>query len=356
MRKIIVVILLLLAVALIILSFSELQTIVDTLQHSNWWFLLAALLVEIIWMYNSATTYSVMFRLVGIKERSHRLVLVATAANFVNVLAPSVGLGGMAVFMDDARRRNHSAGRVMVVGMLYILFDYIAFLCVLALGFIVLIRRNNLNVGEVTAAAILLLIAAVVGFLLYLGYKSADELGKALGWLARLVNRILRPFIRRDYLQLERAQTFAREVSEGIDLLRGRQRELLWPFLFSLNNFALLICVLALTFLALGTPFTIGTLVGGFSIGYLFLIVSPTPSGLGVVEGAMTVALNTLRVPLGAAALITLTYRAVTFWFPLAVGAVAFRMLQKEPKGQVAAENETEELMDGSTEKQIPDD
>jgi len=36
-------------------------------------------------------------------------------------------------------------GRVTVVGVLYILFDYLAFFCVLTLGFIVLIRRNNLN-------------------------------------------------------------------------------------------------------------------------------------------------------------------------------------------------------------------
>jgi glycosyltransferase 2 family protein len=332
MRKIIVVIVLILAAALIIISLSELQNIVDTLRHSNWRFLVAALLVELIWMYNSATTYSVMFRLVGIKEKSSHLVLVATAANFVNVIAPSVGVGGMAVFLDDANRRNHSSGRVMVVGVLYILFDYLAFLCVLTLGLIVLIRRNDLNGGELTASAILLLIAAGMAFLLFLGYKSEDALDKALMWLARLVNRILRPFIHRDYLQVGRARSFAREIAEGINLLRDKKRELLWPFLFSLNNFALLLCVLAFTFLALGTPFSVGTLVGGFSIAYLFLIVSPTPSGLGVVEGAMAVALNTLRVPLGAAALITLTYRAITFWFPLAVGAVAFRILQREPK------------------------
>jgi uncharacterized protein (TIRG00374 family) len=90
--------------------------------------------------------------------------------------------------------------------------------------------------------------------------------------------------------------------------------------------------VLAFTFLAFETPFTVGTLVGGFSIGYLFLIVSPTPAGLGVVEGVLTVILNTLRVKWEAAALITLTYRAITFWFPLVVGAVAFRFLNRTQK------------------------
>jgi uncharacterized protein (TIRG00374 family) len=68
----------------------------------------------------------------------------------------------------------------------------------------------------------------------------------------------------------------------------------------------------------------------------LFLIVSPTPSGLGVVEGAMAVALNTLRVNLGAAVLITMAYRGLTFWFPLGVGGVAFRILQGKPKEKPA--------------------
>jgi uncharacterized protein (TIRG00374 family) len=243
----------------------------------------------------------------------------------------------MAVFLDDATRQNHPTGRVTVVGVLYILFDYLAFFCVLALGFLVLIRRNNLNAGELTAAAILLAIAAGVAFLLYLGYKSAERLGSALAWLARLVNRIMRPFIHRNYIQEKRARSFALEMAEGIAMLRGKRKELLWPFLFALNNFVLLIGVLACTFLAWGTPFSVGTLVGGFAISYLFLIVSPTPSGLGVVEGVMTIALNTLRVEWAAAALITLTYRFMTLWFPLAVGAIAFRILGGKPKPVPAA-------------------
>jgi uncharacterized protein (TIRG00374 family) len=327
MRKFIITLVLFVAIVVVILQFSELKNIVATLQHSNYRFLIAALIIEVIWMFNSATDYSSLYRVVGLKEKNYHLVLVATAANFVNVIAPSVGIGGMAVFLDDAKRRNHSIGKVTVVGVLYILFDYLAFFCVLALGFLVLIRRNNLNAGEITAAVILLAIAIAVAFLLYLGYKSADQLGRALAWLARLINKLLKPLLHRDYLQEERAHYFAHEAAEGIYMLRGKRKQLLWPLLYALNNFALLICVLAFTFLALGTPFSVGTLVGGFAIAYLSLIVSPTPSGLGVVEGAMTIALNTLRVEWAAAVLITLTYRLITFWFPLAVGAVAFRLL-----------------------------
>jgi hypothetical protein len=332
MRKIIVALVLFIAIAFVIIRFSELKSILETIKNSDLRFLIAALVIEVIWIFNSATTYRVLYRLVELKEESYRLALVATAATFVNVIAPSVGIGGMAVFLDDAKRHNYSSGRVTVVGVLYLMFDYLAFMCILACGWVVLIRRNNLNAGEITASLLLLVLTLTFTGLLFIGYRSATQLGHVLAWMARRINRILRPIIHRDYLQEERAHGFARDIGEGFTIIRGKRKELIWPFLFALNNFVLLICVLMFIFLAFETPFTVGTLVGGFSIGYLFLIVSPTPAGLGVVEGMLTVALNTLRVKWAAAALITLTYRAVTFWFPLLVGAIAFRVLNSKPK------------------------
>jgi len=337
MRKIVLVIVLLLGIALILISLSDLKNISDTLKHSNWRFMAVALFFECLWLYNIAVTYGVLYRMVGLREDMKRLFMVASAASFVNVIAPTGGIGGMAIFLDDAKRRNHSSGRVTVVGALFVLFDYVAFLCVLALGWMVLIRRHNLNAGEISASLVLLGLAIAFSVFIFLGYRSATALGNALAWMARLVNRIVRPFIHREYLSAGRAYEFAAEMAEGLSTLQGKKKKLIWPFLFALNSKALLICVLAFTFLAFGTPFTVGTLVGGFSIGYLFLIVSPTPSGLGVVEGAMTVALNTLRVNLGAAVLITFAYRALTFWFPLVVGGVEFRLLQGKPKNQPPA-------------------
>jgi uncharacterized membrane protein YbhN (UPF0104 family) len=41
----------------------------------------------------------------------------------------------------------------------------------------------------------------------------------------------------------------------------------------------------------------------------------------------MALALRTLRVEFSQAVIITLAYRGITFWLPLAVGALAFRAL-----------------------------
>jgi len=43
-------------------------------------------------------------------------------------------------------------------------------------------------------------------------------------------------------------------------------------------------------------PFSAGAIIAKFSLAYLFLIVSPTPSGIGIVEGLMPLALTSLNV------------------------------------------------------------
>lgn len=327
MRKFIVAIVLLLAVVFIFLRFSELQNIAETLKNSNWVFLSIALFFECVWLYNMATTFGALYRLVDLKEGKLQLFLMTATANFVNVVTTTAGIGGMAIFLDSARRRNLSTGRVMVVGALYVLYEFAALMCLVSLGIVVLIRRNSLQTSELVAAGILLALLINMVVLLYLGYRSAEKLGRVLAWLARLVNRLVRPFIHREYLKEENAHLFAQEIAEGIVLLRGKRRDLVWPFLFSLNNKALLVCVMAFTFLTVGMPFTVGSVVGGVSIASLFMIVSPTPSGVGIVEGILPFALSMLRVPWGNAVLITLIYRAVTFWFPLLVGVITFRFL-----------------------------
>jgi glycosyltransferase 2 family protein len=93
-------------------------------------------------------------------------------------------------------------------------------------------------------------------------------------------------------------------------------------------NKGLLILILTLTFLAFDRPFNPAAIIAAFSIAYLFLIVSPTPSGLGIVEGVMTVALSSLDVPLESAAVITLAYRGITFWVPLLVGMLTLRSIR----------------------------
>jgi glycosyltransferase 2 family protein len=191
----------------------------------------------------------------------------------------------------------------------------------------VLVRRNDLDASEISASLILLTIAIAYAFILYLGYRSEEKLGNLLGRTARGVNRVVQVFRRKEYLSEARAHEFAHEIAEGFSGLTERKSSLVRPVLWGILDKSLLMCILMLSFLSFEVPFSAGTIIAGFSLAYLFLIVSPTPSGIGIVEGLMPIALTSLNVSWSHAVLITLTYRTVTFWVPFGIGAWAFRSL-----------------------------
>jgi glycosyltransferase 2 family protein len=333
MRKIIGLAALLLGVLFFLSRFAELQEVLNVIRRGSLIFIGLALLVEAVWILNLSAFYQSIFRVLGMNARRWHLIKLVTAANFLTVVAPSGGLSGIAIFIADAKRNGRSTARVTVAGALYVWFEYIGTLAVVTLGLGVLAQRNNLHWPEIAASLLLLAGAVGMSLLLYLGMKSAKALGKTLAWLARAVNYVLRPLLRRNYLQEERAHSFASEVAEGISALRGKPHWALKPLLFALMNKGILLVVLFLCFQAFNVDVTASTVVAGLAIAHLFLIISPTPAGIGIVEGILAVALSTMGVPRHDAAVVTLAYRGFSFWLPLLVGMIAFRMLtQAKPE------------------------
>jgi hypothetical protein len=326
MRKFITAIILAFGVIFTLTHFSDFNGIVELWQQGKKGFILLALVVEAGWLLNLAAFFRAIYRALGIKKHLKDLLILVSASYFVGTVTPTGGMGAMVLYIDDAKRSGHPPGRATAAGTLYTLFDYAAFFCFLALGLVALWRRDTLTAAEISASIIMVLVACVLAVILYLAMRSSERLGKLLAWATRLINAVLRPFIKRSYLSEERAYTFTAELSEGLTEIRKEPRSLLLPFLLALNNKALMLTNMFLVFKAFNVPVSAGTLFAGFSVAYLFLIVSPTPSGLGFVEFILPLTLSSMFVPIHAATIITLGYRFVTFWTPLLVGMIAFRI------------------------------
>jgi uncharacterized protein (TIRG00374 family) len=329
MRKFIIPIVLLLGFIFIVARRSELRSIAETLQQGIWWFLGLALIIQFLWTLNCGASFRAIYRGMGIEERLGTLSLIVSAANFVNVVAPSGGVSGMAIFVSEARRRNYSSARAAAAAVLYLLFDYLGLIAILIVGLVVMIRRNDLSIVVILASAALVGLAMLFTYLINLGMQSAVSFGNALAKIARIVNRIMRPFIHREYQSEAKAHEFAHDAAEGLILMRSQPRSILLPVLFAITNKTAQILILTLVFLAFRVPISIGTIIACFSIGTLFVIISPTPAGIGVVEGALTLALTSMYISLGDAAVITLSYRGITFWIPMLVGMISLRALEK---------------------------
>jgi glycosyltransferase 2 family protein len=330
MKKLFFLALCFVSAAIVVISFAELENIGEVLARGNWAWLTLALGVQLMWLVSEGLTLKWLYGIFGLKDSLRRLTFIVASTYFLNIVAPAAGISGIAMLVQQGRKRGHPGAKLTVIGALYLFLDYAAFLLMLALGLIVLFRRDDLGAGEIGASLIMLGVASGLGMVLYLGAKSEKLLGDFLSVMARWVNRILHPFIKRAFLNEGRARTFAAEMSEGLATIKGKPGLLLAPFLLSIVTKALLALVLMLVFLAFAIPFSSGTIIGGFAVAYLFLVVSPTPSGIGVVEGILPLMLTSLRVRWEAAVIVTLAYRAITFWVPLGVGALTFQALQRE--------------------------
>ncbi|MBP1702484.1 MAG: putative rane protein [Chloroflexi bacterium] len=329
MKKFILAIIILFSVVFFITRAAELQTIYETIQQADWRYILLAILVQGIWVLNFAASAYMIHRALGLTVQYRRIALLTGAATFVNVVMPSAGMGGIGIFINEAKQRKYSVIRVMVASGVFALLEYLGFAIVLIVGLVILFERNNLNAPEVLATVILLVAIGILAYMIYLGMFSPQRMGEFLAGLARLANRLLKPFIHREYFDERRAHLFAYEAGSGLKLLRKQPRNLILPAVLALSNKFLLMLILFLVFLAFNVPITFGTLVAGFSIGNLFNIVSPTPAGIGIVEGALALVLTSMHVPLAAATVVALVYRGIVFWLPLFYGIITFRLVMR---------------------------
>jgi hypothetical protein len=133
----------------------------------------------------------------------------------------------------------------------------------------VLVRRGDLNAGEVAAAAFLLFWLVILAILLYIGMHSARRLGRALQWFAKAGNRIVRPVIKREPFSEVHAKQFAFDAAEGLREVRQTPGNLWLAVLFSILSKSILVGELFLMFVVFGAPVSAGTLLAAYALGYL---------------------------------------------------------------------------------------
>jgi hypothetical protein len=312
------------AVIFFIARWHEMQDTANTLRQGDWRWLLLALVLLLLWMINVTASHYTSQRAIGMETPLQRMGLLSLAAYFVNIVTPTGGMGYMAIFVSEARRRGYSGVRAIIACTLFTLFDYLGFLVVLIVGLAILFRNGDLHLPEMIASLLLMTASTILTTLLYLGYRSPQRLSRFLVWLARLANRLSQSVIKRQVTSEEHARIFGEEAGIGLAILRENPVKTFLPALLGLSSKIFLLLIFVLCVLAFNISIPPSNLIACFSIGYLFSIVSPTPGGIGVTEGALVLTMTSMSVPLSSGTLVALAYRGLTFWLPLLPGMLAF--------------------------------
>lgn len=307
--------------------FAEIQQLLGTLVQGDWPWVITAIVLEIIYYVIFAALFKTAFDLIEIPTRLRDLIPIAFAFLFANTTTASGGTAGLALFVDDIRRRGGSAARATAGTLLAHTANYGMFAVLLTLGLFFLFLQNDLTGLEVVSALILFLLVLVLCSVLVLGLRWPHVLQALLHWIQGAVNQagrwVKRPFILSDTWAEKNASDFI-AAAQAIAVHPARLGKLLG---LALCTHLIHVLVLFSLFYAFHQAATPGILLAGYTMSILFMIVSPTPNGIGVVEAVVPIMYNSLGVPTDTGIIITFAFRGITFWIPMVIGFILLRQL-----------------------------
>jgi uncharacterized protein (TIRG00374 family) len=315
------------AIFYVVRNYDEMMLVLQTLWQGDHRWMLMALLAQIAWLTVLSMNLLVCYQLVNVRERLSRIFKLVTAANFMSVVAPSLGAGTLALLLADASQRGKAAGRVTTASYLYVMFDYLGLLVAMTIGMVILSHHGLLSSIIIGAGAFIFIFGMVLTALTIVGIRSAQQLQYLIYVLVQWINRLLQPLIRRALIDLEKAENYAADIAEGLGEIRRAPSRLILPFLLALARKSLMVVILYFVSLAFDAHFNLATLIVSFMVGYLFKVASVTPGGVGFVEGAMAIIQSGMGVnPVDSAAVI-IAYRGMTFWLVAFYGFIAIRRI-----------------------------
>jgi uncharacterized membrane protein YbhN (UPF0104 family) len=83
----------------------------------------------------------------------------------------------------------------------------------------------------------------------------------------------------------------------------------------------------------------VAALAAGFGMSIVFFIIAIVPDGVGAVEGAMALVFVQLGMAAPAAILVTVAFRILNVWLPVAIGLWFARRLRLFGAGERAGES-----------------
>jgi phosphatidylglycerol lysyltransferase len=330
-RRWIVWLLVLAFLTLVLTHIIEVERVVATLLQGRVEWVLAAAGIQVLYYIAFASLYVSAFRTVDVSAHLGAVLPLVFTSLFVNVVAPAGGVTGAAVFVDDVTRRGQSSARAAAGTLLVHLCDFASFLLVLLFGLAYLLTHHDLKPFEVLATGILLTIVATLTAALVLAMSRVDLVRRLMQCLQGLVNRLGAAIHRGTLLQDDWAARNTADLEQAGAAVRAHPSRLLATLAIALGAHGLDLLSLWMLFMAFRQEISIGALIAGFAIGVLFWIVSISPQGIGVVEGAMALVFVSLGVPAPHATIIALAFRALTFWLPLGIGALTLRRFARGP-------------------------
>jgi uncharacterized protein (TIRG00374 family) len=306
------------SVAFLWLHRGELPTTAHEVRRADPVWLLAGVGLLALFLLASGRLHRAGQRAAGWTLGTGRAVRLAAAAAFLNEITKSAGVAGAGCFVGEARRQRRARAPVVAGYAAAMLGNETAFVAVLAVAVLVLLRSGALSPPVLIGVAL---------FAVYLGGRLALALG--VGDVRRVAAIPAGVWARMPIAQRRRASRstphppLADEVQEVMSVLRACPRRALPIVGWGLVMEALGVAMVAVSMAAVGLAFAPSRAVVVYGLAILFGIVGILPGGVGVVEITTVAVLTSLGADPSRAAAAVVIFRCFELWLPGLVGALA---------------------------------
>lgn len=321
-----------LAAATVAVNLGQGRVFWQTLARGRWWWVVLASCLQLVFLLNQSALYTMIYRMFKLPARLGHFFLLVISTAFVSAVVPGGTLSGSGLILYDAQAKRLDFARSLLANLVYYLFDYLAFLIILALALCYLLNRGSLKEYEIIAAIILVVVIAVLSLLLVLIAKRPASFSVLTRRLLHQTEHLPLPWkLAGKIPELEsKMDNFIGQLSSALHTITCDRTALFLATVHALLVEGIGLLQLQALFLAFNQNPGAGRLITGYAIGVLFMIVSITPQGVGLMEGAMTAAYTSLGIPLEQAIMVTFIYRGLSFWLPMFCGSLSLKRLVAE--------------------------
>jgi uncharacterized protein (TIRG00374 family) len=310
---------------LLISRFTEIKEIAYLLVTGYPTWIISAVLLQLLYYMAFTEMFRLAFFTVEVDSNMNALLPLTFGSQFLNTIAPTWGMAGVALFIDDLSNRGQSPARATAGAFLAQISDYVAFTLVLTASLAYLYVQQELKDYEIVGAIFMLLVLGGLSGALLVGLWRPLLLSRVLN-LAQKGIRGLSCRIRHEpALGDGWASRSAQEFAKAAKAIEAHPFRLARTLVTALTAHMINIVSIYALFLAYRNPINLGPLMAGYAIGILFWNISPVPQGIGLVEGIMALAYNSLGVPGTTATVVVLAFRGLDFWLPMILGFILLR-------------------------------
>jgi uncharacterized protein (TIRG00374 family) len=261
----------------------------------------------------------------GIKRTTLQMVALRMSSTAISILVPTGGISESVMFASDAREKGESEAAAVTAVILALLVDYVSVAILLTFAMIYLAFLDSLGLPVVIPAIAFYILTVGLYLIIYFAGKNKKVIKRLLDWLKKIANKLLRP-IKKEILKNENViDDFVDELENAYIAIAKDKKDFLKAIGIIFLSHLMYLAALYILFISLGFTPLLRVLITGYAIGLMFIVISPTPDGVGFVEGGMALAYTSLGIPGTAAVSVVLIYRGFCFWLPLFIGFFALQ-------------------------------